>query len=1142
MINHKRFRLTQIALSLSLALVAAPSFAQNTTSAIGGRIVGADGKPASGATVTIVHTESGSATNIVTDAEGRYVQRGLRVGGPYSITITRDGVTEKRDGVYTQLAETASVDATLGAPAMQTVTVAGVAGGRSDKFSKTNMGAGTSISATELAIQGSINRNLQDYARSDPRVSQTDKERGEMSVAGQNSRYNSLTIDGVAVNDTFGLESNGSPTAKQPISIDAIQSVQVNVANYDVTQKGYTGGNINAVTKSGTNTVKGSVYYVFRNDSMAGDRYNATTDTYFAPPPFKETTKGATVGLPLIQDKLFLFAAYEKLESTRTAPAFGPIGSPLTNVGLAPSTIAGAQAIAKNKYGIDIGTADTPSNAALNVDDSLVKFDWNINDNHRAMFRYSKTKQTEPQFPGLSSTGLSLNSQWYNQGKTIETLVGQWTADWSPTFSTEFKLSSRDYDSVPQLNASLPFISLAFSGPNPVGTAASVPVGNRSLAFGTDNSRQRNILGTKTKDAYFGANWSLGDHEVKFGGDYSKNDVYNAFLQNVWGNYSFSCIDGLQYNFQPAGSPALVCGRSSYATFEQATLENFNRGRPTSYTLQVPNTGLTLDDAITTFSIKNYGAFVQDTWAVNPRLSVSYGVRLDAARIGDRPLKNEAAAAPTIASTGLDKRQTGGFGVDNTKTFDGDNLIQPRAGFNYRFDSARQMQLRGGSGLFQGSAATVWLSNPFSNTGVATHNVICNTSTAPCPADGGVFSTDINNQPALPGVGNIANLDLLAPGLKQPSVWKSNLAFDTELPWFGIVFGAEYLYTKTKDGIYYQNLNLGAPTKIGSDGRPLYYTQKGYDTACFSASGSAITTRNTPCETNRTKSQSNASFGNVLVASKTDKGGSNLATLSLSRPLTAGFGWSVSYTYTDAKEVSPLTSSTSSSNYSARAIFNPNEEANANSSYLVKDRINALVNFQKRFFDNYKTSFGLFYEGRAGKPYSWTYNNDLNGDGIVSNDLMYIPSAPGSGQVAFAGDTATNHANEDRFWATVNANPNLKRAAGGVVGRNESFAPWTNSFDMRISQEIPGLFKGNKASFTFDIFNFGNLLNKKWGRINEVGFASNGGQARSFVDYAGLDAQGRYIYRVRDSVENYDVRQVKGESQWAIQATVKYEF
>lgn len=1138
MINHKRLRLTQIALSLSIALATVPAFAQNTTSAIGGRISAADGKPASGAVVTIVHTESGTVNNVVTDAEGRYVARGLRTGGPYTITITKDGITEKREGVFIQLAETAAVDATLGAPAMQTVTIAGTAGGRSDKFSRTNMGAGTSITATELAIQGSINRNLQDYARSDPRVSQTDKERGEMSVAGQNSRYNSLTIDGVAVNDTFGLESNGSPTAKQPISIDAIQSVQVNVANYDVTQKGYTGGNINAVTKSGTNTVKGSVYYVFRNDSLAGDRYNNANDTYFKPAPFKETTKGATVGGPLIQDKLFIFAAYEKLESTRTAPAFGPIGSSQTNVGIAPSTIAGATAIAKDKYGIDIGGTDLTAGSQLTVDDSLVKVDWNINDNHRAMFRYSKTKQSEPQFTGLSATGLSQNSEWFSQGKNLETLVAQWTADWTPNFSTELKLSSRDYDSVPKLNSQLPLMSISISGPTPAGTAATVPTTTRTLNFGTDNSRQRNILQTKTKDAYLGANWSLGDHEIKFGGDYQKNDVYNAFLQNIWGNYTFSCQPSWNYAFLN-NAPLKDCSNATQV--EQAALENFSRGRPSSYTLQVPNTGLTLDDAVSKFSMKNYGTFVQDTWTVNSNLTLSYGLRMDATRVSDRPLRNNAVAAAPIAGTAANPHQTGGFGIDNTVTFDGENVWQPRAGFNYTFDSKRNMQVRGGAGLFQGAAATVWLSNPFSNPGVATHNVGCGGSFKACDPLNPIFSPDITKQAAPVGVIPAVAVDALAPGLKQPSVWKSNIAFDMELPWFGLVFGAEYLNTKVKDAIYYRNLNLGVATKIGSDGRELYYTPQGYNTACWNpTTGVAITSG--ACSTNKAKAANNESFTNVLVATGTDKGGSSLATLSLSRPMTNGLQWSVSYTYTDAKEVSGLTSSTSSSNFAARSVFNPNEEVNANSGYLVKDRINALVNFQKRFFGSYKTTFGVFYEGRAGKPYSWTINNDLNGDGLGGNDLMFIPSAPGSGQVVFQGDTATSHANEDKFWATVNANPVLKKAAGGVVGRNTDFSPWTNTFDLRIAQEVPGLFKGNKGTFTLDMFNFGNLLNKKWGRINEVGFQTNGAQARSFVDYVGLDASGKYIYKVRDAVEVLDVRQVKGESQWAIQATVKYEF
>jgi hypothetical protein len=251
---------------------------------------------------------------------------------------------------------------------------------------------------------------------------------------------------------------------------------------------------------------------------------------------------------------------------------------------------------------------------------------------------------------------------------------------------------------------------------------------------------------------------------------------------------------------------------------------------------------------------------------------------------------------------------------------------------------------------------------------------------------------------------------------------------------------------------------------------------------------------------------------------------------------------SIAYTRTDATEVSPLTSSVSSSNFNGRAVFNANEDVASNSGYLVKDRVNATVSWSKKFFGNYNTRFGMFYEGRSGKPFSWTVNNDLNGDGLSGNDLMYIPRAFGSGDVIFAGDTATSKVNETRFWDTVNANKVLRNAAGGVVGRSSDFAPWTNSFDLRVSQEVPGIFKGNKGFLSLDFFNFGNLLNKKWGRISEIPFQAAGGQARSFVDYGGLDSTGKYVYIVRPAVENLDTRQAKGESQWAIQATVKYEF
>lgn len=1136
MITQQQIRLTKLALALSVALAATPAFAQNTTSAIGGRISAADGKPAVGAQVQIVHAESGSVSNVTTDAEGRYVARGLRVGGPYTIIITKDGVTERRENVFTDLAETAAVDATLG-QAMQTVTVTGSAA-RSEIFSNQAMGSVTSISRTDLETQASINRNLQDFARLDPRVSQTDKDRGEMSVAGQNSRYNSMTIDGVAVNDTFGLEANGSPTARQPISMEAIASVQVNVANYDVTQRGYTGANVNAVTKSGTNVYHGGAYYVTRDDRLVGERYNQTTDDYFDAPEFKDNTKGLWVSGPLIKDKLFFFALAENYESSRSGPQYGAIGTNAgTTIGISPTQIARIKDIAQSQYGIDLGGTEVPAGTRMKSEERMFKLDWNISDDHRASLRYSKTSQNEPIFPGFFDDAVALSSYFYNQDKSIETVVGQVFSDWTQNLSTEFKVSQRDYDSVPITNSRLPRMAFSFTGPLPSDAPAGTETGSRSLNTGTENSRQNNVLGTKTLDIYAGANYLWGDHEFKVGADYTQNKVYNAFLQNVFGNYTFGCNNNFDYSFG-----TINCATASAAQIDAAIYENFSRGRPSSYTVQLPVEGGSLSNAIAQFTMKNTGVFLQDNWTVNDNLTVSAGVRLDVTGVDRTPLRNAAVAQAVVAGNAATfTRQTGGFGVDNTQTFDGNKLWQPRVGFNYKFDSARPMQVRGGVGLFQGAAATVWMSNPFSNPGVATRTITCSGSGATrCPSTDGLFTPDVDAQRTVTGSTPAANVDILSPDLKQPSIWKANLAFEHELPFGGLVFGAELLATQNKNAIFYQNLNLGAPTRIGTDGRELYYNANGLSANCYTfTNNSAGSARN--CQ-NTAKALSNLSYGNVLLAKGTDKGDAQVVTLSLTSPTRKGFGWSVAYSHSNATEVSPLTSSTSGSNFSGRSVFNPNEEVAANSSYLVKDRVNARLSWEKRFFGNYRTRLGVFYEGREGKPYSWTFNNDLNGDQLAGNDLMYIPSAEGSGEVVFFGDTATSNANEARFWAVVNANEALRNAKGGIVGRNTAFSPWTNSFDVKITQELPGFFAKHKASFSLDILNFGNLLNKKWGRIEEVGFQSAGAQARSFVDYVGLDAQGRYVYGVRNNVEDLNVRQNKGESQWAIQATVKYEF
>ena len=1078
--------------------------------------------------------------------------RGLRVGGPYTITTTKDGKTETREGVYLELAETGNVDIKFSdATTLAAVQVTGTRA--ADIFDSKKMGAGTNISAAQIKGFASIQRNLQDYARLDPRLTQSDKSRGEISAAGQNSRYNTITIDGVNTSDSFGLESNNLPTAKQPISIDAIKAVQVNVSNYDVTQKGYTGANINAVTKSGTNEFKGSLTYVYRNDGFFGDGVNGAPFIAFN----DEVTYGVTLGGPILEDRLFFFAGYEEFTRSENAPDFGPLGSSASNiVNISQSQIDAITGIANTTWAFNAGTSKVPAGIETKVKDSLVKIDWNINDNHRASYRYNKTEQNDLVVPGFNSSRLSLSSNWYTQGKTFESHVAQLFSDWSDNFSTEFKVSRRDYESIPQNFSNLPAISVLIQNPDP---ANALLRQTRTLLFGTDQFRHANELITRTDNIYLGANWFLGDHELKFGIDYDSNDISNLFLNDSNGVYTFSCINTSGTTFTYTFATVLNCTTATIAQVNQAANENFSRGRYSAYSLRSatdPVTGLPVsrDGAIAAWTLENTGLFLQDTWSVNSNLTVTAGLRYDRPNIDDNPIRNTAFETA--------------FGRRNDVTIDGIGLLQPRVGFNYTFDGDKSMQLRGGVGLFQGSSANVWLTNPFTNNGLTIRTFSCSgTGANACPPryqvdPSDIFNPNPANQPTFgPGTA-ISDVDLIRPDLEQPSVWKANIAFETELPFWGLVGQAELILTDTNVGIAYEHLNLGAPTRTAPDGRQMFWNASGYNAACWTGTGALSATPITCTGANSVTARSgrNTAFGDVVLAKPTGRGGSEVLTVGISRPMKDDWSWSLAYNFTQAEEVSPLTSSRAISNWDGRATFNPNEERAVKANYEIRDRFIGSFNYAHSFFGDYKTTVGLVYEGRAGRPFSWTYINDLNGDRIDGNDLMYIPTAINSGEVCFRSSASTagsavcvnDAAAEADFWAVVNANQELSSARGGVVDPNTGNNPWVNTFDFRISQEIPGFFKGNKATITLDVMNIGNLINKDWGLIDEITFNGGssslisgnnvrGGFASSFVRYAGIDSTGRYIYSV-GSEENLSRRDNFGQSRWAAQVTLKYEF
>ncbi|MCO7399872.1 TonB-dependent receptor [Stenotrophomonas maltophilia] len=1073
-------RMSKLTLGLVAALAAAPAFAQSTSAGVGGQVVSAAGQPVAGAEVTITHTESGTVSRATTDASGRYAARGLRVGGPYTITITKPGEgTKTEEGVYLNLNQVNTINANLtgdvAATNLDAVQVVAVAGG-SDLFSAYKMGTGTNVARETIDALPSANRNIQDYIRLDPRISQVSKADGAISVGGQNTRYNAIRIDGISAADPFGLESNNLPTERQPVSMDAIQEINIDVANYDTTIAGGTGAVINAVTKSGTNNLGGTVYYAYRDKDMVrkeldGVRFNGFDD---------EKTYGMTLGGPIVKDKLFFFANYEKME--RSAPGVALSDSPYGKGTITDADITRAQQIASG-YGFDAGSLNPPANKT-EIEEYALKIDWNISENHRAAVRYNKMEQNVVRFPQISSSAISLSSFWYQQPKTYESWMGELFSDWSENFSTEFKVSHKDYSAIRATASSLPQIQVR-------GFGAS---GNDSLYFGTEQNSHVNIVESKELSAFGAATWYVGDHTVKFGFDYSDNDLMNYYGRNLNGVYVFNNLDA------------------------------FAAGTPSQYIVRAPQAGGSYSDIPAKFTLKNTGVFVQDSWAVNSNLTLQLGVRVDMPDFSSQKLYN-----PRVMST---------YGYDNTVLPD-DKLVQPRFGFNYTFDSERPTQLRGGVGMFGGAAPNVWLAGAYQNTGLNYTEYTLNNP-------GAIFTPNVD-PPYIPNatVTGRDNVDVIEPGLKMPSVWKSNIAFDHELPWYGIVASAEFLYTKVNDALYFERLDLYAAngngaTRIGQDGRELYWNDAGY----APCAGANCSIRN---GTNGAQGKANrpGNMGDVMLLRNTDKGSSRQFTVGLNKPLTENWGWSLAYTYTAAKEVSPLTSSQNTSNWGSTLIGTANENVAYDSRYAIKDRVTASINWKKAFFGDYNTSVGLFYEGRSGRPFSYIYYNDLNGDAAATtgagyfNDLFYVPN--GAGDVKFTGGAEM----EKAFFAWLAANPQLEKYQGQIAPANAFRTGFVNTFDLRISQEFPGFVKEHKGELALDVMNVGNLLNKKWGRINDYGFNSTARVA----SYAGIDpATGKYIYNFTGSTdtptiqENNNDKGNTGVSRWSMQLTLKYKF
>jgi outer membrane receptor for ferrienterochelin and colicin len=1057
------------------------AYAQNTSSALTGRVTDPAGNPVAGASVEIVHLPSNTTRTETTNAEGRYSAQGLRVGGPFKVTVSSGTAKAEKDDVYLQLAQEATINLTLGPSAAELSAVTVTASATAQTFQPDNKGVSMNISRRDLQVLPNPDRSIQQIARMDPFITLTNNNAAggfaQISALGQNNRYNNITIDAVPTNDSFGLEANGLPSQNQPLSYEAIEEYNISTANYDVTNKRAVGAAINIVTKSGTNDFHGSAYYAYTNaNDLTGTGRNDTDFKGYT----QKWTGGFSLGGPIIKDTLFFFLDVEESKLDAPAPSFGPIGSGRDNI--VPITQDQLNQIISTAKGYGMQPGDINATAP-NQDEkrALAKIDWNISDGHRMSFRYDQTRGSQPVIQGNFTGGspqLGLSSYWYNQGRKLQQGVLNFYDDWSSNFSTETSVSYAKYRSAPTVPAQQPQVVVFVDKSDPT-------TQNAAVEFGEDQFRHYNLLKVGTTDAFFAGTYTVGDHAIKGGFDFQRDDFYNLFGRTEFGAYTFNSI------------------------------ADFESGKYSLYQLYYPAPGYQLADIAADWSMNQVGLFLQDTWQATQNLSLQFGIRYDQPQADGKPVYNAAFSTA--------------YGMRNDTTL-GSGVWEPRVSFNYQFDTDLKTQLRGGFGFSEGVTPGVWLSNPYTNNGVTLTNT---TSSSGTP---GGFNPNPYTQVPPAGTPPTPEVDLLSKGFSLPTVFKASLGFDRELPWWGLVFTADAQYLKNEDAVQYENLNQGVGVAgVLPDGRLSYWSNPYYD---FTTSKGASGTRN----------GRNTHFGNVYLLTNSSKGDAKYLSLMLDKALTEDLSGRFGIVTGKATDINSGTSSQAGSSFNSRQAYNQNENVASPSNYDFRDRILSSLTWKHHFFRDYLSSISAFYDGHTGQPYSWVFGTDVQGvcqgSPLSSGSgcqpgLVYIPTGPGD--IEFANGTPDSA--KTQFFNFIAHDNYLKGHMGEVAQRNGAHAAWVNQINLSFVQEIPGFW--GRGSVKLDIFNFANLLNKKWGEVYDIDFPYN----RVLANFAGVDAAtGKYVYTLpTDKNGNYAPGALKFEDQfaqsrWSAQVTLRYEF
>jgi hypothetical protein len=1048
-----------------------------TTSGLSGFITDKDGKPIVGATVSIVLEASGTRYSAVSRPTGQYTVTGLISGGPYTITATAEGFpTAEKKNIYLDLGTTSSVDFALTSEVVKLEAFQVNETGSNTTFDSDAMGTGSSYNSKEIRQISSVRRDLQDVQNLDPRAV-------IMQVSPSDPAY------------TFSVA--GQNPRENALLVDGVSAAD----NFGLNSNGYAGlrnpvpfdwiSNLTLqinpfdVVYSGFLGAVTDITLKTGTNDIHGTIYAIYTGTNFRGPDpvigllgphelMQQHTTGFTIGGPIWKDKAFLFVGYEAFRQIAAPPV--QLFNPLTTT-TGTTEYNEIVSTLESRYNFNPGSLSAISHTW--EQNFVAKADWNISDSQKFTFTFRHTIGDAPVFYNYSGASeTSFETSWYNSNRSDQSYTAQLNSDWSKilsNFHTEIEATYKRYNGTATLNGPKePAITV--DGVTGTSEPSAVnPITSGVLFSGTYAAYQDNNIYTWEQEEHIYGDYSLGNHTFKFGAQFDRTAYTDTFIPNVIGSYTYS------------------------------TVANFLANVPSTSTVETPAAGYTLGTDVSHYYLLDVAPLLQDTWKPNSQLTLVAGLRMD-----DPYLPQSPIYSPVFFKA---------YGFSNSISMDGNYTISPRVGFNYNFKTAQPTQIRGGAGLFLGQNPVVWVENSYNNAGQL------NTTT------NGVASA------AVP------SFDYTDPNFHWPANWKENVAIDRTLPWLGMIATAEVDYSQVEKDVLYQQVNPYALPASGPltmpDGRLRY---AGVITpGTMSSIGNAYVLSNAPTgyyssvTSSPTTLYQNHQTGAVYELTNTDKGGSQEYTIELVRPVIDNWGFSVAYTHTHATQVQPFSSSVASSGFLGAPYINPNDNIAYRSQYSVPDKFVATATRQYNFFrrKNAMTSISAQFITQTGQAYSFVFHGNADGDGDGDDDdLFYVPSGPNDPKVEWISPTE-----EANFFNYLASNPQLSKWAGQIAPRNSAYAPWQETVNLHVEQQIP-IWHDVRVTLFADCYNFSNLIDKHSGIVDDY---TNSFETQEIAG-TGYDTKtNKYIYTFNPGT--LGVPTIYSDlSRWQIQVGARLEF